>query len=68
MDIEQLSLITALNFSVAIVVIWGSVLIAYTALADQGCKYMKGSSAHKWLNRCAAGAMVGAASSIALRN
>jgi threonine/homoserine/homoserine lactone efflux protein len=67
MDVEQLSMAAAINFSVAIVVIWSLVLISYTALADQGRQYIKGTNAMKWLNRCAAGAMVSAAGTVAFR-
>jgi len=65
MDLESLSIVTALNFSVVIVVIWGLVLVGYAALADQGRKRFKGSVAQKWLNRCAAIAMLGAAGTVA---
>ncbi len=68
MDVEQLSLMTAVNFSLAIVVIWTLVLAGYAAMADIGRKHFKNSSAQKWLNRASAGAMVGAAGTVALRN
>lgn len=68
MDVEQLSMAAAINFSVAIVVIWSLVLISYTALADQGRRYIQGTNAMKWLNRCSAGAMVAAAGTVAFRD
>ena len=68
MDVEKLSMTTGLNFSLAIILIWSLVLILYTALADQGRRRFKDSSAQKWLNRSSAGAMVGAAGVVAFRN
>ena len=67
MDIEKLTLVSAVNFSLAIVVIWSLVLILYTLLADQGRRYLRDTSALEWLNRGAAGAMVCAAGTVALR-
>lgn len=68
MDIEKLSASAAVNFSVAIVLIWGSVLVLYAALADLGSKRFTSSTAQKWLNRGSAGAMVGAAGTVAFRD
>lgn len=68
MDVEKLSMASVMNFSLAILLIWGSVLIFYTALADQGRRYLQSSSGLKWLNRVAAGTMVGAAGTVAFRN
>jgi len=68
MDVEKLSLTTALNFCLAIVLIWSLVLIGYTAVADKGRRYLKNSSAQKWLNRGSASAMVAAAGTVAFRN
>lgn len=67
MDVSKLTWITAFQFGLAIVLIWGSVLIGYTALADQGRKKYSGSSAQRWINRGSAGALVGVAGTIALR-
>lgn len=67
MDVETLSLASAISFSVAIVTIWSLVLIFYTYLADQGRRYLRETDAMKWLNRGAAGAMVGAAGTVAFR-
>ena len=68
MDVEKLSASSAVNFSLAIVLIWSSVLVLYAAMADQGSRRFKGSKAQKWLNRGSAGAMVGAAGTVAFRN
>ena len=68
MNVEELTLSSAMSFSLAIVLIWSLVLIFYTALADQGRQYLRETNAQKWLNRGAAGAMVGAAGTVALRD
>ena len=68
MDISHLTFTTALQFTVAIIVIWGLVLVFYTAVADSGRCYFNDSSMQKWLNRGAAGAMAGAAGTIAFRD
>lgn len=66
--VEELSFVAAFNFSLVIVVVWGLVLICYTALADKGRQYLKHTSAQKWLNRGSAGAMVTAAGTVAFRD
>lgn len=68
MDVSDLSVTTAIQFSMAIIVVWGGVLVFYTALADRGRRYFNDSSMQKWLNRGAAGAMAGAAGTIAFRD
>jgi threonine/homoserine/homoserine lactone efflux protein len=68
MNVEELTVASALNFSLAIVLIWSLVLVFYTALADQGRRFLRETDALKWLNRGAAGAMVGAAGAVALRD
>ena len=68
MDIEKLSAAIAIEFSLVVVVVWSSVLMLYTALADAGRKYLKTSSAQKWLNRGSAGAMLSAAGAVAFRD
>lgn len=68
LNLELLSLSSAFYFSAAIVIIWSCVLIFYTALASQSRRYLKSSSTMKWLNRGAAGAMVGAAGTVAFRS
>jgi len=67
MDVNHLSVATALKFTAAILIIWGAVLIFYTAIADKGRKHYNNSSVQKWMNRAAAGAMAGAAGTIAFR-
>jgi len=68
LDVETLSFSTAVHFSIAIVVIWAAVLVGYTVLADFGRRYLSNSSFAIWLNRGAAGAMVGVAGTIALQD
>lgn len=68
MDLEELTLSSAVNFSLVIVLVWSLALIFYTALADQGRRYLRETNALKWLNRGAAGAMVGAAGTVAFRD
>lgn len=68
MDVEELTLASAMYFCLVIVSIWSLVLIFYTALADQGRRYLRDTSALQWLNRGAAGAMVGAAGTVAFRD
>lgn len=67
LDVETLNFTTAVQFSIAIVVIWTAVLTGYTVLADFGRRYLSNSSFGIWLNRGAAGAMVGVAGTIALQ-
>jgi len=66
MDVEELTLASAMYFCLVIVLIWSFVLTFYTVLADQGRRYLHDTSANKWLNRVAAGAMVGAAVTVAV--
>ncbi len=68
MNVEKLTFISSVNFCLAIVVIWSFVLIFYTALADQGRRYLRETDTQKWLNRGAAGAMVGVAGTVAFRD
>lgn len=68
MNVTELSFLTALEFGLAIVFIWGSVLIGYCALADRGRKKFTGSSVQRWINRGSAGALVGVAGAMALRD
>lgn len=67
MDVKQLSIATAINFGLVIVIVWSSVLAGYALIADQGRKRLKPGTAMKWLNRGSAGAMLGAAGTIAFR-
>jgi len=66
-NVETVSLFTAVQFGIAIVVIWGLVLALYAVLADQGRRRLSFSAAQQWLNRGAAAAMVAAAGTIAFR-
>ena len=68
LDMRALTVATGLQFSLIIVVIWSLVLVGYTSIADQGRRFLRESSSQKWLHRGAAGAMVGAAGIVALRD
>ena len=68
MDVGELTVLTAAQFALAIVTVWGGVLIGYAAAADRGRRRLRGSRARRWLGRGAAGAMVGAAGAIAVRD
>jgi len=64
MDVENLSIATATQFSLVIVAIWSIVLIGYTALADIGRRRFQNTSLQRWLYKGSAAAMVGAAGAI----
>lgn len=68
MDVEKLTALTAIQFGIAIVIIWGGVLTGYTAVAAYGRKHYAGSNAQKWLNRGSAGALLGVAGVMAIRD
>ncbi len=68
MNIEVLSIATALSFGLTIVVVWTSVLVFYTFLADRGRRMASGTKAIKWLNKFAAMSMLGAAGAVAFRS
>jgi len=68
LDVGTLTFVAALPLSIAIVVIWTVALAFYTALADLGRRFFSNSSMRLWLNRGAAGALVGVAGTIALRD
>ena len=68
MDVGALAWSSALQFGVAIVVVWAGTLAGYAAMADRGRSLLSTPSARRWLNRGAAGAMVGAAGTIAVRD
>ena len=65
MDVTQISLSTALEFSAVIIIVWGGTLAAYTAAADRASGFISTPKAQRALNRTAAGAMLGAAGTIA---
>lgn len=67
LDVTTVSLLGALEMAVIIVLVWGAVLFAYALAADRASRFVSTPSAQKWLNRTAAGAMVGAAGMIATR-
>lgn len=67
LDVTTVSLLGALEMAVIIVSVWGGVLFAYALAADRASQFISTPNAQKWLNRTAAGAMVGAAGMIASR-
>lgn len=67
LDVTTLSVLGALELAVIIVSVWGGVLFAYALAADRASQVISTPDAQKWLNRTAAGAMIGAAGMIATR-
>lgn len=67
LDVTTVSVLGALEMAVIIVSVWGAVLFAYAVAADRASQFIATPNAQKWLNRTAAGAMVGAAGMIATR-
>ncbi|MEM8878185.1 MAG: LysE family transporter [Pseudomonadota bacterium] len=65
LDVSTISMLAALEMAFIIMTVWGAVLFAYAAAADRASGLISTPNAQKWLNRTAAGAMVGAAGSIA---
>lgn len=68
MNVAELTVLTAIQFATAIVVIWGGVLAAYTGVAAYSRRHYSGSSVQKWLNRGSAGALIGVAGVMAIRD
>ena len=66
-DVAEITWEVALPFSLVIVVVWTGVLAAYAAGAERAGHLLTSASARRWLNRCAAGTIVGAAGTIAVR-
>jgi len=66
-DVTEITWQIAVPFSLAINVVWTSVLADYTGCAERASHLLSAESARRWLNRCAAGAIVGAAGTIAAR-
>ncbi|MBX2848371.1 MAG: LysE family translocator [Acidiferrobacterales bacterium] len=67
LDISKVNTLTAVQFCAVIVVVWGGTLATFTFLAARGARYVKNPRTRVWLNRSAAGAMAGAAGTIAVR-
>lgn len=67
MDVSAISSADAVLFGSIIITVWGIVLAAYAAAGERASRVIKTPSAQRWLNRGAAGAMVGAAGTIAAR-
>ena len=66
-DVAEITWQVAVPFSLVIVVVWTGVLAAYAACAERAGHLLTSESARRWLNRGAAGAIVGAAGTIAVR-
>jgi len=67
LDVSAIEPHAALELAVVIVLIWGGVLTAYATAADRASRMIATPRAQIWLNRTSAGAMVGAAGTIAAR-
>ena len=66
-DVTEITWRIAVPFSLVIVVVWTLVLAAYAGFAERASHLLTAESARRWLNRCAAGAIIGAAGTIAAR-
>lgn len=67
MDVQALTMTTAIIFGLSILLIWGLVLTGYAAAAVKASRRFKSSLAQQWLNKASAGAMVGAAGAVAFQ-
>lgn len=67
MDVSALSALAVLTVAAIIAALWAAVLIGYAAAADRASRMIATSRAQTWLNRISAGAMAGAAGTIATR-
>lgn len=67
LDVSAISMFAAFEMALIIMTVWGAVLFAYAAAADRASRFIATPTAQKWLNRTAAGALVGAAGTIATR-
>jgi len=67
LDISKINTTTAVQFCAVIIVVWGGTLATYSFLASRGAQQVKNPKAKIWLNRTAAGAMAGAAGTIAVK-
>lgn len=67
MDVAALSAPAVLAVAAIIAVVWTAVLVGYATAADRASRMVSTPRAQRWLNRGSAGAMVGAAGTIATR-
>jgi len=67
LDVTEISVVGALEMATIIICVWGAVLFAYALAADRASQFISTPKAQRWLNRTAAGTMVGAAGMIATR-
>ncbi|WP_299049024.1 LysE family translocator [uncultured Tateyamaria sp.] len=67
MNVSAITLVAAFQLSLIIIGVWALVLIAYAAAADRASRMISTPRAQLWLNRSSAGAMIGAAGTIAAR-
>jgi len=68
MDVRDVTVSTGMSFGLVIVVVWGLSLTAYAGLADRGRRYFNGPSILRLMNRCSAGALLGVAGTLAVKN
>lgn len=66
-DVSALSAAAILSVAAIIVVVWTGTLAGYAAIADRASRVIQTPRAQRWLNRGSAGAMIGAAGTIASR-
>ena len=67
MDVSAITMLASFQLSLIIIGVWALVLIAYAAAAERASRMIATPRAQRWLNRSSAGAMVGAAGTIAAR-
>lgn len=67
MDVSAITWVAAFQLSLIIIGVWALVLIAYAAAADRASRMISTPRAQLWLNRSSAGAMIGAAGTIAAK-
>lgn len=68
LDVSALSLGACLTLAVVIVLVWSLVLGGYAVAAERAGRLFTTPRAQVWINRTAAGAMAGAAGTIAARS
>ncbi len=66
-DVSARSATAVLTVATIIVIVWTGTLAGYAAIADRASRVIQTPRAQRWLNRVSAGAMVGAAGTIASR-
>lgn len=67
LDVNTLTLLAYVELSIAVVIIWGTTLFGYAAVASRARELLKKPKAQRALNRCSACTMLGVAGTIAVR-